>query len=199
MLVKEVRAVTDANLVEEFRGGDASAFDELVRRYKDRIYNVLYRYLGNPEDAMDVSQEVFIRAYRGLAAYRGQAQIYTWLYSIAANLARNRLRNLGRKGRNKGLSIETLRGERSEDSVVALSHGVTPRSLAQRGELSEALRGCLDDLPEACRMAFVLRTFDDLSYEAIAQSLGCPRGTVKSRISQARARLQTCLQHRGVL
>ena len=107
VLLREARARSDAGLVEECRSGDLTAFDELVRRYKDRVYNVVYRFLGNREDALDVAQETFVRAYRGITEFRGHAQVYTWLYSIAANLARNRLRDGSRRGRDKGTSIET--------------------------------------------------------------------------------------------
>ena len=91
VLLKEAKGHSDVGLVAECQNGDSTAFDELVRRYKDRIYNVVYRFLGNHEDALDVSQEVFVRAYRGIREFQGHAQVYTWLYSIARNLARNQL------------------------------------------------------------------------------------------------------------
>ncbi len=202
VLLREARARSDAGLVEECRSGDLTAFDELVRRYKDRVYNVVYRFLGNREDALDVSQETFVRAYRGIVEFRGRATVcrtetncgvYTWLYSIAANLARNRLRDGGRRGRDKGASLETLAPSalpRTEE---------TPRALAERHELDETLQQCLSELPEHYRMAFVLRTFDDLSYDEIAETLGCPTGTVKSRINQARKMLRERLEHLAVL
>jgi len=172
-----------------------SAFDELVRRYKDRVYNVIYRFVGNHEDALDVSQEVFVRAYRGIEEFRGSAKVYTWLYSIAANLARNCLRDAGRKGRNLGTSLEAL----AESGAGMPSWGSAlpehnPRAHAEHHELDEALQRCLDELPEHYRLAFVLRTFEDLSYEEIAQTLDCPTGTVKSRINQARKLLRERLE-----
>jgi RNA polymerase sigma-70 factor (ECF subfamily) len=193
VLLREARARSDAGLVEECRSGDLTAFDELVRRYKDRVYNVVYRFLGNREDALDVAQETFVRAYRGIMDFRGRAQVYTWLYSIAANLARNRLRDGGRRGRDKGASLETL-----APSVLPRTEE-TPRALAERHELDETLQQCLSELPEHYRMAFVLRTFDDLSYDEIAEALGCPTGTVKSRINQARKMLRERLEHLAVL
>ena len=193
VLLKEARAHSDAGLVDECRNGDVTAFDELVRRYKDRVYNVIYRFVGNREDALDVAQETFVRAYRGIAEFRGRAQVYTWLYSIAANLARNRLRDGSRKGRDMGTPIETL-------APSALPHTEeNPRVAAQRRELDEMLQQCLTELPEHYRMAFVLRTFDDLSYDEIAEALGCPTGTVKSRINQARKMLRERLENLAVL
>lgn len=198
---------TDAGLVEECRAGDASAFDEIVRRYKDRVYRVVYRFLGNHEDASDVAQETFIRAYRGIQDYRGAAQMCTWLHSIAANLARNRLRDGGRKGRDMGVSLDSNYGDailNSEGMTAGASgrqgikYGVpaiaTPRDAAEQHELEESLQRCLTELPEPYRMAFALRTFDDLSYEAIAETLGIPIGTVKSRINQARRMLRERLE-----
>lgn len=211
VLLREARARSDAGLVEECRSGDLTAFDELVRRYKDRVYNVVYRFLGNREDALDVAQETFVRAYRGIMEFRGRATVcpqfvkrrqtvtetncgvYTWLYSIAANLSRNRLRDGGRRGRDKGASLETL-----APSVLPRTEE-TPRALAERHELDETLQQCLSELPEHYRMAFVLRTFDDLSYDEIAETLGCPTGTVKSRINQARKMLRERLEHLAVL
>lgn len=193
VLLSEARTRSDAGLVEECRKGDSTAFDELVRRHKDRVYNVVYRFLGNREDALDVAQETFVRAYRSITEFKGRAQVYTWLHSIAANLARNRLRDGGRKGRNLGAPLDAL-----SPSAMPRTES-TPRAAAERHELDEALQQCLNDLPEHYRMAFVLRTFDDLSYDEIAQTLGCPTGTVKSRINQARTMLRERLEHLAVL
>ena len=196
VLLKEARGHSDVRLVEACRDGDRSAFDELVRRYKDRIYNVVYRFLGNQEDALDVCQEAFVRAYRRLDAFEGRAQVYTWLYSIAANLARNRLRDMGRKGRNRGTSLEAI----EERGSGALADGnPSPRDEAMGHELEAALQGCLEDLPEHCRMVFVLRTFEDLSYDEISQVVGCPVGTVKSRLNQARRLLKDRLTELAIL
>lgn len=198
VLVKDEPDLRDAGLVEQFRNGDAAAFEELVRRYKDRLYNVVYRYLGNHEDAREVAQEVFIRAYRGSHTFRGHAQVYTWLYSIAANLSRNRLRDRQRKGRNRGTSLEALQERGAQVEGLGSSYE-TPRSAAQHRELTEGLRLCLDALPDGYRMVFVLRVHDELSYEDIAISTGVPQGTVKSRLNQARKRLRDCLKLRNLL
>lgn len=195
VLLREAKEHTDVILVEECRNGDASAFEELVRRYKDRIYNVAYRYLGNHEDAQDVAQDVFIRAYRGIREFKGKAKVYTWLYSIAGNLARNKLRDGHRKGRDMGTSLEAL--EESAPAVARRALGRssgTPEDAARQHEMDELLQRCLEELPEHYRMAFVLRTFEDLSYDEIADAMGCPAGTVKSRLNQARVLLQQRLR-----
>lgn len=198
VLLREARAHSDVGLVEECRKGDSSAFDELVRRYKDRIYSVVYRFLGNREDALDVSQEVFVRAYRGIDGFRGNAKVYTWLYSIAANLARNRLRDSGRLGRSMGTSLEALQ-ESAPGLADSMGQQSTPRDNAITGETQALLQQCLGELPEHYRLAFVLRMVEDLSYEEIAEVMGCPVGTVKSRLNQARQILRDKLKEHAVI
>jgi len=197
VLLREAREESDAGLVAECRKGDPSAFDELVRRYKDRIYHVVYRFLGNHEDAQDVCQEVFVRAYRGIDGYRGRAKVYTWLYSIAANLARNRLRDGSRKGRNMGTSFEAI--EEAAPGAVDRAKAESPRDAAVDAELQTLLQQCLDELPEHYRMAFILRTVEDMSYEQISEVMSCPPGTVKSRLNQARHLLRDRLAELNVL
>lgn len=198
-MLKEAREQADAGLVEHSLRGDPGAFDELVRRYKDRVYGVIYRYVGNHEDAMDLSQEVFVRAYRGLTSYRGQAQVCTWLFSIAANVARNKLRDGGRKGRDRATSLEGLQEAAPVAAAAAVATLLTPRDAASKGELDAALEACLGNLPEHYRLTFCLKTFDGLRYEEIAVAVGCPAGTVKSRINEARRRLHACLAGKGVV
>lgn len=198
VLLREARAHSDAGLVEECRKGDTSAFDELVRRYKDRVYGVVYRFLGNREEALDVSQEVFVRAYKGIQGFRGNAQVYTWLYSIAANLARNRLRDSGRRGRDKTTSLEALQ-ESAPGFADSMTQAASPRENAISEEMQAVLQQCLNELPEHYRLAFVLRTFEDLSYEEISEVMGCPVGTVKSRLNQARQMLRDRLREFSIL
>jgi RNA polymerase sigma-70 factor (ECF subfamily) len=199
VLLREARGQSDAGLVAECQQGDTSAFDELVRRYKDRVYHVVYRFLGNHEDALDVSQEVFVRAYGGIQGFKGSAKVYTWLHSIAANLARNRLRDGSRKGRNQGMSLDALAEAAPDMAQDAASTQQNPRDLAQKHELDAMLQQCLEELPDHYRMAFILRTFEDLSYEEIADIMGCPPGTVKSRLNQARKLLRERLESLAVV
>ena len=198
-LLEEVQRTPDTELVSACQNGDTAAFEELVRRYKDRVYNVVYRYLGNHEDSLDVALEVFVRAHRNMTSFQGHAQVYTWLYSIAANACRNRLRDRSRKGRNRGVSFEALSESAPGVAQQATAHNITPSRLAEKRELSEGLKGCLEGLPDPYRLVFVLRTFDSLSYGDIAISADCPEGTVKSRLNQARKLLKECLTRRGLL
>ena len=196
---RPVMELDDATLVAAFQAGDARAFDAIVRRHKDRVYRVLYRYLGNHEDALDIAQEVFIRAHRGLDNFTGKAQLTTWLHSIAANLAKNRLRDRGRKGRDQGDSLEGLLTSQPGAAQSIAVDNTTPRTTAQRTEVNTALEACLADLPEHHRLAFVLRLFDGLSYAEIATASDVPEGTVKSRLNHARKLLKTCLENHGIL
>ena len=191
-------ADADRALVERFRGGDEAAFDALVRGNQDRVYGLLWRMLGNREDALDTAQDTFVRAYRGIDGFRAQARFSTWVYGIALNLARNRLRDRSRKGRDQGVSLEALEAD-APGAVPAVSAADGPRVAAERGELEAALAACLEHLPETLRGAFALRVFEGLAYEEIADAMECPRGTVKSRLNDARRRLADCLERRGVI
>jgi RNA polymerase sigma-70 factor (ECF subfamily) len=197
--IRDAGTISDAELVAACRRGSAEAFDAIVNRYQDRLYNVALRYLGNREDALDVCQEAFLRAYRSLDGFRGDARLYTWLYSIAANLARNRLRDGSRKGRDKGTSLDALQKNAPAVAGSAAAARGNPGTVAMEHEMEEALQQCLDELPDHYRLPFVLRTFDDLSYEEIAEVVECPAGTVKSRLNQARKLLRERLRERAIL
>jgi RNA polymerase sigma-70 factor (ECF subfamily) len=194
----DTRADEDRALVERFRAGDEAAFDALVRNNQDRVYGLLWRMLGNREDALDLAQDTFVRAYRGIDGFRAEARFSTWVYGIALNLARNRLRDRTRKGRDRGMSLETLETD-APGAVPAGAAADCPRAAAEHGELTAALEACLEHLPETLRGAFALRVFEGLAYEEIADAMECPRGTVKSRLNDARRRLADCLERRGVI
>lgn len=185
--------------MEQCREGESHAFDILVRRHQDRICHAAYRLVGNREDALDVAQEVFVRAYQSLNGFRGDAQFSTWLYRIAVNMARNHLRNRSRKGRNMGVPLDAISTDAPAVAAMAASPLPSPADTASAGELSDILHGALMHLPEACREAFVLRIFENLSYEEIAAVMECPAGTVKSRLNQARRLLRERLEALAVL
>jgi len=199
VLLNEARGRSDTELVAACQQGDTTAFDEVVRRYKDRVYNVIYRFLGHHEDTLDVAQETFVRAYRGIEAFQGRSSVYTWLYAIAANLARNRMRDATRKGRGKATSLEALSAAAPDVAQAATASRDTPRDAAERHELDALLQSCLEELPEHYRLPFVLRTFGDLSYAEMAEVMDCPPGTVKSRLNHARRLLRERLEALEVL
>jgi len=198
-LTKDTDPYSDAALIDDCKQGNPAAFDEFVRRYKDRVYSVVYRFLGNHEDAQDVSQEVFLRAYQGLAGFEGRAKVFTWLYSIAGNLARNRLRDSGRRGRNKVVRLDQARAEREGTQGAWTSSEANPEENARGRELERGMQEALLTLPEHYRLVFVLRTFDRLNYDEIAEIAGCPKGTVKSRLNHARKQLHTRLKEQQLI
>lgn len=191
--IKETDPYSDTALVEDCRSGNPAAFDELVRRYKDRVYRVVYRFVGNHEDAQDLAQEVFLRAHQGLAQFEGRSKVYTWLYSIAGNLARNRLRDGGRRGRDKVVRLDEARAGQHA------AHAPNPEEAARGRELEAAMQEALQTLPEHYRLVFVLRTVDRLSYDEIAEIAGCPKGTVKSRLNHARGQLYARLKEQQLI
>ena len=188
----------DWALVQACQQGDDDAFDTLIGRYKDRVYTIVYRFLGHREDAQDVAQEAFVRAYRGLDSFEGNSKFYTWLYSIATNLARNAVRDRGRKGRDQGTSLDRLQENAPNVAQQVAQSNQRPDTAAAGQELHEALQACIEALPEPNRMVFVLRTVDGLKYDEIAAVLECPCGTVKSRLNQARVLLRDALNAQGL-
>ena len=173
---------TDQQLVQRAQGGDLRAFDLLVLKYQGRIAALVSRYVSDAGELEDVTQEAFIKAYRALGKFRGDSAFYTWLYRIAANAAKN---HLVAKGRRPGADA-TIQDAESFDEGGMLSESASPEALAMGGELAEVVESALNALPDELKSALMLREFDGLSYEDIADVLGCPVGTVRSRIFRAR-------------
>ena len=173
---------TDQQLVQRAQRGDLRAFDLLVLKYQGRIAALVSRYVSDAGEVEDVTQEAFIKAYRALGKFRGDSAFYTWLYRIAANAAKN---HLVAKGRRPGAyaNIEDAEGF---DEGGMLSESASPEALAMGGELAEVVESALKALPDELKAALMLREFDGLSYDDIADVLGCPVGTVRSRIFRAR-------------
>jgi RNA polymerase sigma-70 factor (ECF subfamily) len=172
--------------------GDKQAFDVLVRKYQHKIVKLVMRYVRDPSEAQDVSQEAFLKAYRALPKFRGDSAFYTWLYRIAVNTAKNHIVSMNRKPIEYDLDAQNQEGYelnprlRDEDS---------PEKIAQRDELSQALAGAIDSLPEELRTAIILREIEGLSYEDIAHAMECPVGTVRSRIFRARDAIDKSIKY----
>ena len=173
---------TDQQLVQRAQRGDLRAFDLLVLKYQGRIAALVSRYVSDAGEVEDVTQEAFIKAYRALGKFRGDSAFYTWLYRIAANAAKN---HLVAKGRRPGADA-TIEDAEGFDEGGMLSESASPEALAMGGELAEVVESALNALPDELKAALMLREFDGLSYEDIADVLGCPVGTVRSRIFRAR-------------
>ena len=173
---------TDQQLVQRAQRGDLRAFDLLVLKYQGRIAALVSRYVSDAGEVEDVTQEAFIKAYRALGKFRGDSAFYTWLYRIAANAAKN---HLVAKGRRPGADA-TIEDAEGFDESGLLSESASPEALAMGGELAEVVESALNALPDELKAALMLREFDGLSYDDIADVLGCPVGTVRSRIFRAR-------------
>ena len=181
----------DQALIERVQKGDKAAFDVLVLKYQNRIIQLVNRYVRDPDEAMDVAQEAFIKAYRALDRFRGESAFYTWMYRIAINTAKNHLVASGR--RPPGGDIDAQDAEQY-DGATGLREYDTPEHLVLRDEIQATIAQAIDELPEDLKTAITLRELEGMSYEEIAQTMECPIGTVRSRIFRARDAIDTKLQ-----
>ena len=174
---------TDRALVERVRKGDSRAFDLLVRKYRHKILGLISRYVHDWSECEDVAQEAFVRAWRALPAFRGESAFYTWMYKIAVNTAKNHLVAQGRRPPADDMDADTAV---QIDAGARLRDEATPEHELARREIEQTVFATVEALPEELRVAITLREVDGLSYEEIAERMGCPIGTVRSRIFRAR-------------
>ena len=185
-------------LVSRARAGDDAAFEVLVGKYKDRIYNYVARMVHDPTDAQDVAQETFVRTYQALPAFRGASSFQTWLYRIASNLAIDTARS-HRRRRWSTVSInEPLDGEEHSELGRDLEDEVSlgPEEELEAKEIRQQVREAIAELSDKLRPVIILYDLQGMSYQEIAQILGCPLGTVKSRLFNARNQLREKLKDR---
>ncbi|MES9967936.1 MAG: RNA polymerase sigma factor RpoE, partial [Sedimenticola sp.] len=169
----------DQELVARVQRGDKKAFDLLVLKYQQKVANLVSRYIRDPHETLDVTQEAFIKAYRALPNFRGESAFYTWLYRIAINTAKNFLVAQGRRPPGSDVDAETA--EQLDVGTRLKEHG-TPENHLLEDEIAATVKQAIDDLPEDLRTAITLRELEGLSYEEIAKAMDCPVGTVRSRI-----------------
>ena len=181
----------DQQLVERVQRGDKRAFDLLVLKYQHRILGLVMRFVHDQQEAQDVAQEAFIKAYRALANFRGDSAFYTWLYRIAINTAKNHLVARGRRPPDSDVSAEDAEFFEGDHG---LKDNESPERLMLRDEIEATVHRAIKQLPEDLRTALTLREFDGLSYEDIATVMQCPVGTVRSRIFRAREAVDKALQ-----
>lgn len=199
--VKPVRALTwsnvggrEAALVQRCAAGDEEACAELVDEHQRLVYQLALHLLGDHNEALDLSQEVFLRVFRTIHRFRGQSALRTWIYRIAINQARNRMRWWRRRRRSYQISLDDhirMHGELPTEST-----GASPERVFRQREVASKIRAALETLPFDQKTAIVLREIDGLSYDEIAFSLGVAVGTVKSRLARARETLRA--QLRGI-
>ena len=173
----------DHELVRRVQQGDSKAFDLLVRKYQHRIVGLIGRYLADWSECQDVAQETFLRAYRAIGNFRGDAQFYTWLHRIAVNTAKNHLVSHNRRPPTDDIDIDDAE---QFASGMRLRDNDTPERELMRQQLEQTVMRAVEALPEELRVAITLREVDGLSYEEIATKMDCPIGTVRSRIFRAR-------------
>lgn len=181
----------DRELVRRVQKGDKGAFDVLVRKYQFKIIKLISRYVHDQSEALDVSQEAFLKAYRALPGFRGDSAFYTWLYRIAINTAKNYLVAQGR--RPPGSDIDAQDAEQFEGQSL-LKEYETPERILLKDEIEATVFKAIEELPEDLRTAITLRELEGMSYEEIAQTMGCPIGTVRSRIFRARESIDSKLR-----
>jgi len=175
--------ITDKEIIERVKNGDKNAYDLLVLKYQQRVINLISRFVKNYADALDISQETFIKAYKALPNFRGESAFYTWLYRIAVNTAKNHLTVQSRKITKSDYDVAEI--EQIEGNMT-LTEQTTPENLLIKDELQETILNTIENLPEDLKSAIMLREIEGLSYEEIATVMECPVGTVRSRIFRAR-------------
>jgi len=184
---------TDEQLVEAFQAGDASAFDLLVSRWDRKIQGAVYRVVGPSEDVRDITQEAFLKAYRALPLFRKEARFSSWLYQIALNLCRDRLRR--RRRSQAEVSLDLL----SESGEPPLStKGPSAVELIEAREVSRTVGAAVWALPEDQREVIVLKEYEGLTFQEIADVLGLPVSTVKTRLYRGLGLLRECLERKGI-
>lgn len=182
---------SDEELIEACQAGDSSAFDLLVERWEDKIRGACWRVLGSQDEARDVAQEAFLKAYRGLGSFKREARFSSWLYQIALNLCRDRLR------RQKVRAVVSLEELERSGPVLAEPRLGAQDELIER-DLARAVRQAIGELPEQQREVLILKEYQGLTFLEIAQALEVPVSTVKTRLYRGLAQLRLRLERRGI-
>jgi RNA polymerase sigma-70 factor (ECF subfamily) len=188
----------DQQLVERAQRGDRQAFDLLVSKYQRKLARLLSRFIRDPAEVEDVTQEAFVKAYRALPSFRGESAFYTWLYRIGINTAKNYLVAMGRRApTTTEFDSDEAEGFEDGDQLRDIN---TPESMLMSKEIGATVQAAMEELPDDLRTAIELREIEGLSYEEIANIMNCPIGTVRSRIFRAReaiaAKLRPLLETR---
>lgn len=173
----------DKELVKKAQNGDKVAFDALVTKYQFKVVNLVTRFVKDADDAQDVAQEAFIKAYRGLSNFRGDSAFYTWLYRIAINSAKNYIVSQSRKSPTYAVDIDDAE---HMETAAALKEIDTPEGKLLTSEIENTVYKAIKELPEDLKTAITLRELEGMTYEEIANVMECPIGTVRSRIFRAR-------------
>lgn len=190
----KLKDLTDEQLMLRVQEGHTASFDVLVERYKDRLFNYLLRLVGNRDEAEEVAQEAFVKAYIHAEKYKTIAKFSTWLYTIATNLVRNRMRSRSRAPQVFSLWSKRRSDGEDEKPIDIVDKSRSPEDKINDAELSEIINRAIEQIPEKYRTSFVLREINQLSYEEIAAVTGLKLGTVRSRINRARNRFRRIVE-----
>jgi len=191
--VIEKNELTDEQLIKDFQAGDSHAFEELVERYKNRIYNFIYRFVNDVSLAEDLTQDTFLKLFTHKDSYREIAKFSTWLYTIAQNLAKTELR---KRNRRKTYSVSDLSTE-DREFVISSDQNIVVDKKSDVENFNLVIMDCLTELSEEFQIMIILRDFQELSYEIISNIMEIPIGTVKSRINRGRLKLVKLLKDKG--
>lgn len=190
--VNESPADTDEVLVARAQSGDTSAFDQLVIRYSPRLYGMIYHMTSNKEDANDLTQDVFAKAYRSLRRFRGRSSFYTWIYAIGTNMTLNFLK---KRNRRAAWSLDNLdSGIQNDEAMVDLAHAANPRHQSDLNELQEKLNEALQSLSNRHRVVVTMFDIQGIPHAEISKILKVSEGTVRSRLFYAHRQLQGHLE-----
>jgi RNA polymerase sigma-70 factor (ECF subfamily) len=185
----------DQDLVRAFQAGDGAAFDKLVIKHKDRIFSLCYWFLGDKEEANDSAQETFIKAYQSLRKFRFESALFTWLYRIAANTCKNRLKSVDYRQKKRMVYVNNP-GETEDRKPITEIHDelCSPMKELEKKERMSLIQNAISSLPVDQRTVVVLRDIEGLSYEEVSNLIGLNLGTVKSKLSRARLQLRNKLR-----
>lgn len=185
----------DRQLVRGLQQRDEDAFEEMVETYQHRVFNTTYHIVGDREEAKEVTQEVFIAVFKHIDSFRGDSKFSTWLFSIATNRAKNRIKYLSRRDHKQHQNIQATTESKFDDNPDSVGHSsAKPDEEAMGRELEEVIQAGIESLKEKYRTIVVLRDVENLSYEDISEALDVPEGTVKSRLYRARSKLKSYVQ-----
>jgi RNA polymerase sigma-70 factor, ECF subfamily len=185
----------DTQLIRAIRAGDMTAFDELVHRHKDKLFNLVYRFLGDYQDADECAQEIFIKVFRSIDTFRFESTFSTWLFRIAVNTCKNRIKSSGYRWKKKTVPFENPDGSKDGNPVSEIANGAPdPIAALEKKERWMRIQKAISSLPEKQHHVVVLRDIQGLSYREISDITGLNPGTVKSKLARARLALRNKLK-----
>lgn len=194
--VKATSDSEDVNLVQSFQAGDKIAFNHLVIKYQDRIFNVCFRYLGDYQEASDTAQDIFFKAFKTLKNFRFESSFFTWIYRITINTCETKRQSREQRYKKRMITLDppgrTIEGLKPSKPIV--DNSPSPSAQIEQKELQTQVQNAINSLTQEHKTAIILRDIEFLSYEKIAETIGVSLGTVKSRIARARMELKNKLQ-----